>query len=247
MRKWSCVRWFFPVGMLAAFTMGGCTMAVQQTIQGSGTLKTEVRPVRGIAAVTLAGIGNLIIEKTGTESLTVSAEDNLLPLIQTEMQGATLVISVKSDHNIHPTKPITYVLTVNDLARITLSGAGSISSAGFHTAALALTLSGAGSANFTDLEVADLNTTLSGTGSISITGTTQTMEMSCSGVGQFSGKDFASQVATVSLSGVGSAAVRVSGALTATVSGVGSLTYYGHPASVKQRVTGIGSVKNGGA
>jgi hypothetical protein len=222
-------------------------MAVQQTIRGSGTVQTQERQVSGITAVTLAGIGNVIIEQTGTESLTISAEDNVLPFLTTEMQGSTLNISVKSNQNIHPTKPITYTLTVKDLAKITLSGAGSVSAAGFRTAGLAVTLSGAGSATFPDLSVSDLHITLSGTGSITVSGTTQTQEVSCSGVGDFRGKDFASQTATVSLSGVGSASVRVSGALTANVSGVGSLTYYGHPTSVQKRVSGIGSVKNGGA
>jgi len=47
--------------------------------KGSGRVVTETREVGGFTKVELSGSGELTIEKTGTESLSISAEDNLLP------------------------------------------------------------------------------------------------------------------------------------------------------------------------
>ena len=47
--------------------------------KGSGQLAAEARQVSGFTKVELTGVGELTIEQTGAESLTISAEDNLLP------------------------------------------------------------------------------------------------------------------------------------------------------------------------
>jgi hypothetical protein len=57
--------------------------------RGSGQLTTESRPVSGFTKVELSGTGELTIEQTGTESLTISAEDNILPRLTSEVSGDT--------------------------------------------------------------------------------------------------------------------------------------------------------------
>lgn len=82
---------------------------------GSGHVTTEMRQVSGFTRVELSGTGELTVEKTGTESLMISAEDNLLPLLTSEVSGDTLILGAKSNTTIYATKPITYSLTVTDL------------------------------------------------------------------------------------------------------------------------------------
>jgi hypothetical protein len=50
------------------------------TIKGSGVSKTESRKVEKFNAIVL-DVGSLTVEQTGTESLTVTADDNVLPLL----------------------------------------------------------------------------------------------------------------------------------------------------------------------
>ncbi|MGB5817698.1 MAG: hypothetical protein WBI27_21110, partial [Thermoanaerobaculia bacterium] len=50
-------------------------------VVGSGVTVTETRAVSGISGVSISGVGLLIIEQTGSESLTVTAEENILPLL----------------------------------------------------------------------------------------------------------------------------------------------------------------------
>jgi hypothetical protein len=94
--------------------------------RGSGQLATESREVSGFAKVELSGTGELTIKKTGTESLTISAEDNLLPRLTSEVSNGTLILGAKPNTSILPTKPITYSVTVKELTGRAVSGSGGI-------------------------------------------------------------------------------------------------------------------------
>ena len=94
--------------------------------RGSGQLTTESRPVSGFTKVELSGTGELTIEKTGTESLSISAEDNLLPRLTSEVSNGTLSLGTEPNTTIVPTKPITYSVTVKDLNGLAVSGSGNI-------------------------------------------------------------------------------------------------------------------------
>ena len=204
-----------------ALLLSGCNGGFGGTITGSGNVKTESRNVSGFQAVSLSGVGNLTIDENGTESLTVEAEDNLLPYIQTEVQGNRLVIGSKDNTNLNPTKPINYRLTVKDLNSIDLSGAGKIDGTGINTPKLAVNVSGAGN--------------------MTLAGKADSQEINLSGAGNYRAENLVSKNVKVSTSGAGSAVVQVSDTLDATVSGAGAVRYIGDP-QVKQNVSGAGSV-----
>ncbi|HZC04201.1 MAG TPA: head GIN domain-containing protein [Ktedonobacterales bacterium] len=212
------------VTLFGALLLSGCVGVGIGGTTGSGTVKSETRQVSGFTKISLSGVGELNITQTGQESLTVSAEDNLLPLLTSTVSGDTLDLAVKSGSSIRPTKPIVYTLTVKNLDGVALSGAGSITAKGIQTSALDVTLSGAGS--------------------MTITGNGQSQTVMVSGVGSYQAKGFQTASTHVTISGTGSAAVSVSQTLDAVVSGAGSVTYYGSP-QVTKSVSGVGSIKQG--
>jgi hypothetical protein len=61
-------------------------------------------------------------------------------------------------------------------------------------------------------------------------------------LGNFNAADLKTNTATVELSGMGNATVRVEKELAATITGAGSINYFGNP-RVEQNVKGAGSVK----
>jgi hypothetical protein len=103
--------------LLAVLLLAGCTIT-----RGSGQVSSESRQVSGFSKVELSGSGELKIEQTGTESLTISAEANVLPKIGSEVSGGTLMLGAKSNTKIIPTKPISYSLTVKDLTGLLCPG-----------------------------------------------------------------------------------------------------------------------------
>ena len=62
------------------------------------------------------------IQQTGEESLVIEAEDNILPLLTSEVSGRRLTLGTKPNTSISATRPIVYRLTVKDLAGIGVSG-----------------------------------------------------------------------------------------------------------------------------
>ena len=206
---------------LAATLVGILSLVSCTTVRGSGNLKTESRTVSGFTAVDLSGNGHLTIEQTGTESLTIEAEDNILPLLTSDVSNGTLRLGEKDNTNILTTKTITYRLTVRDLNDLTVSGSGEVTAP--------------------SISVSKFNVTLSGSGSITLGGTTDSQAVTISGSGRYDAAKLASKSVTIDISGSGTAVVMPSDTLNATISGSGSVEYIGNP-TVNQKISGSGRI-----
>ena len=134
------MRWRRALALLAV----GSVVTACSATAGSGQLATQSRQVSGFTSVELTGVGELSIDQTGTESLTVSAEDNLLPLLTSKVEGDTLILGKKPNNRIVTTKPITYTLTMKDITGLAVSGSGTINAPKLTTAALRIEISGSG-------------------------------------------------------------------------------------------------------
>lgn len=213
------------------------------TERGSGKLMTQTREVSGFNSISVDYPAHVLISQGNTESLTIQAEDNVLPGLKTEVRNNDLRIyyRVESGKRVNATKLPTVTIVVKDLSAIDFSSAGDLTVDGLKSDALRLSLSGAGNIKVNDITTKALNINLSGAGSTAATGTADSLSLNISGFGDFKGKDLASKTATINLSGAGSAAVRVDDKLKAQISGAGSVSYYGSPEVTKQ-VSGVGSV-----
>ena len=191
-------------------------------VAGSGKVITEPRNVSGFSAVSLNGSGRLVIEQTGSESLTVTGDDNLLPYIESSVSGKTLTLGEKSGTNISPSKDIVFKLTVKSLDNIDISGSGAADVKGVQGRALKIDISGSGE--------------------VAAEGAADELNVGISGSGRYHGETLRSKRARVDISGSGSALLAVSEKLDANVSGSGSIEYVGDP-QVHQDISGSGSVR----
>ena len=192
------------------------------TLRETNNVTSEARDVSGFNEVELKGVGNLSLEQTGSESLTVEAEEDVLPKIRTEVENKRLIISPERNTSINTTKPINYKLTVKDLNALEVSGSGNVEAKDINTDELAVTIGGAG-----DVE---------------IRGSADSQEVEISGSGEYKAGDLESKEATIDVRGSGLATVNVSDELEAEVSGSGSVEYIGDP-MVQQEVSGAGEVR----
>jgi hypothetical protein len=173
--------------------------------------------VIGFDEVELKGLGNLSIEQTGSESLTVEAEEDVLPKIRTEVENSRLIIGPEPNTTINTTKPINYRLTVKDLNALEVSGSGDVEAE--------------------DIGGDELAVTISGAGDVKISGKVGSQDVKISGSGAYRAEDLESKEAKIGVGGSGSATVNVSEELEAKVSGSGSVEYVGNP-TVNQDVSG---------
>jgi len=207
------------IGIALSLSIAGCGLA---SVRGSGKVVTQPRSVSGFRSVSLSGSGKLVIDRNGTESLTITADDNLLPYLTSEVRDGELRLDVKPGANIDPSQRIVYNVTARDLDGISVSGSGDVTASGVDTHRLAI--DGSGSSEFT------------------IAGRADEQRVSLSGSGRYQGADLASKVVSIDISGSGRAVVAVSDKLDVDVSGSGTVDYIGNP-QVTQSVSGSGSIR----
>jgi hypothetical protein len=181
----------------------------------------ESRDVSGFDEVELRGVGNLSIEQTGSESLSVEAQEDVLPKLTTKVVKHRLIISLKPNTTIHTTEPINYNLTVKDLSALKVLGSANVEAEGISTDRLAVTINGA----------ADVR----------MSGKADEQQINILGSGDYQAENLESKEVTIDVMGSGSAIVKVSEELDAEVSGIGSVEYIGDP-TVKQNVSGLGRI-----
>lgn len=220
------------VALAIATLLSGCSTILGEggagggsTITGSGTPATETRSVSGFHEVDFSGVGELDIQQTGTESLRIQADANVLPLLTSSVANGRLTLGSQSGVTFQTESSIRYILTVQTLDTLVVSGAGTTQGS--------------------DLDTPNLQVTMSGVGSVTLQGHADALTLGVSGTGSFDGSALASRTAKVTVGGTGNAVIQVSDTLDATVSGVGSIEYIGDP-KVTSHVSGVGTIRKRG-
>jgi hypothetical protein len=233
---------FFKLAIaFAPLLLGRLAGGRGNVIRGSGKLTTEKRDVHGFNEVHLSGSGNLTITRTGTESLTIEAEDNIIPYLETEVSGHHLTIGTRDNVSLQTTRPINYILTVKDLDALSLSGSGNITASGVPDLA-EIHLSGSGNMFISGIDGDKLTARISGSGDLNLAGKAGSQEVRISGSGNYRAEALESKAATLEVSGSGRAAINAAGNLDARISGSGYIEYAGDP-TISQSITGSGRLR----
>jgi hypothetical protein len=218
------------------------------SLRGSGVVVSQTRKVADFNSIEINYPVDLTIQQGSANSLTVTAENNLVPQLATRVSGSTLYIENSQpdwSQRVTPTRPVILHLTVKDLQQVDFPSAGTLTVTKLQTDHLKLSIGGAGSVNLSDLAVHNLTVNLSGAGNITASGLADSLELDISGFGSFQGADLASQTAQIGISGAGNATVWAKTSLNVQISGTGSVNYYGSP-QVSREVSGLGSVNSQG-
>ena len=227
---------------LMATACASLPAASLNVIRGSGKVVSENRDVKDFQLISLGGSGDLIITQGDSEALKIEAEDNLLPLIESEVRGGTLYLGFKPNTgSVSPTQPIKYYLNVKNINGIDLSGSGSVQADTLKAGSISFTCSGSGNIAVKTLTADALNYNLSGSGSTSLGGIVGQQSVQISGSGSYLAADLDSQQATVILTGSGNMTIWATDSLNITISGSGSVNYYGKPI-LNQNISGSGKI-----
>ncbi|HEY3475193.1 MAG TPA: head GIN domain-containing protein, partial [Anaerolineales bacterium] len=216
-------------------------------IPGSDNILTETRNIGPFEAISIEYPGaEIIVQQGDKETVELEADDNLLPQLSTEVLSGTLTIkNVETDWKttVNPSKQVKIDITVKDLTEIVLSApVGDLKVNDLQADTLQLVLSGGAQVRLNGIHVDLLDSVLSGAGDIQASGMADEIKLVLSGLGDFNAAELESKKAVIELSGMGGATVRVEEELAVTITGAGSIQYFGHP-HVEQSVNGAGSVK----
>lgn len=213
----------FTACLTALNLLTGCFFNIGGSgIRGSGVFKTQSRPVAGFSSIFFKSEGKVIVNQTGKESLTIRAEDNILPLLESTVTDRVLYLGTVNNTDIDPTKPIEFVLEVKTLERLNIDGVSSVEAKNIQSKRLAVSLRGVGN--------------------VTISGKADVLDLDLFGVGSYEGAAFKTKQTVVRSRGVGSAVINASEQLDADLSGIGSVEYIGSP-QIQRSGQGLGSVK----
>jgi hypothetical protein len=203
---------------------------------------TDVRELAAFDEVVWDAAGELRVEQSDRERLSIEAEPAVLAKIVAKVSERRLWIgfapgSIRTQH------PIRFRLETRQLAALETRGSGSVRIAALSTPKLVLVLDGSGDIQLAQLSARSLEVRLAGAGNVTIGGgQVDSQRVAIDGSGNYAALRLASRHAEVSIGGSGEVRLAASERLKAGIAGSGELLYRGHP-QISQSITGAGSVR----
>jgi hypothetical protein len=205
--------------MLVMSFAAGCHR-MHSGIEGSGKLQRQKREVASFSSISTEGAFDIEIVCQKPQSLEIEGDDNILPLISTEVSDN--VLRIRSLHDYSTSEPITLKIAVPNLEGLSASGAGTLAVSGLKNEKLEIDASGAPT--------------------IKVSGETKVLDVDTSGAGKIDAHKLRATRAVVDSKGVSRVEVFAAEQLDVTVAGPSHVIYEGDPV-VKQTIHGPGSIE----
>lgn len=228
----------------AGFLVASCNISFNgDSLSGNGNIKTETRNIGNFNGVKSSGSIDIEISSGDTYSVSVEDDENILPVIITEVEDGTLNVHYKNNTSINNDHAKVYIKALS-LEKIISSGSANISltDAIKNDSEIEIAVSGSGNIEG-GVDAPKISASIGGSGNINLKGRTKDFEAKVSGSGDLDCSGLQSENTTVSVSGSGNAHVFASVSLKARASGSGDVHYRGNPASPEIHTSGSGSVE----
>ncbi|HMP80981.1 MAG TPA: head GIN domain-containing protein [Pirellulaceae bacterium] len=201
--------------------VSGCGFVFRMagSVSGSGNVISESRDVEDFDRISFAGSGTLTIVVGQPTAIELKCDDNLLPLIRTEVKDGTL--HIYPDQPIMPTDDLRIDISTEQLKRFALAGSCK--------------------ATIDALDSKRLELAISGSGNITCQGTAEELAIEIAGSGDVNCFELASRTVQVSIAGSGEVSVHALDRLKVRIAGSGRVRYEGNP-TVEQQIAGSGSI-----
>lgn len=213
-----------PTSGLAAQGWTSVQSNNEPVVTGSGRLVRQARPVANFRRLKVEGATNVEIRTGAAPSLIIEADDNLMPLLTSNVSDATLVLGTRGSFRTR--NPVRVYVTVPDIEHVATNGSGNVNIRGVSNRRLELVTRGSGN--------------------MLAQGRTGEIKVIVQGSGNANMRGVEAGRAEVSVMGSGNAWVSTSGALTARAHGSGNVFVGGNPSSVDVSQGGSGRVHVGG-
>jgi hypothetical protein len=239
--------WIFPAMLLVGCFLVWVNHASNAVwkfsgVRGSGKIITQHRSVADFSRINALGAFVIDVTQASVPAVTVEADDNIVPLIGTDVKHGELKVTLHAKNGINVRKSPRIHIRVPSLDAISATGACSMHIDKLHCDQLKVDLTGACHADI-GLDVKQVNVGISGACSCTLSGTTTSQFVSVEGASSYKATALKSEACEIEVDGASSAKVHVTRSLHGSASGTSILKYSGHPASVDVNASGLGQVK----
>ncbi|HEY6805769.1 MAG TPA: head GIN domain-containing protein [Pyrinomonadaceae bacterium] len=205
--------------MLFALTAVGCHHRVGG-VKGSGNRVVQKRDVPAFTSISTGGAFDVEVVVQKTQSVEIEGDDNILPLISSEVSGNKL--SITSNSNFSVGEPLRIRISVPDLVAVDVSGAGKFEVSGVKN------------------EKFDID--CNGAPVLKVSGSTKTLNIDVNGAAKIDAQGLHASTGVIESKGISKIDVDVKDHLDVTISGPSVVTYKGDP-TVNKTINGPGKAE----
>lgn len=221
------------------------SIGVRNTIYGNGVRETrEFRDLGSFSEVVLHGGAEVTYKNSDEPYVIIEMDENLYEYIDVSAKNDRLEIK-----EISPIQPRNNTVNIT-IGAPTLNGVQVYGAVDFLksdtivTKDFTLDVSGAVSAKI-DIEATTVEIDGAGASDVTLSGSCDSLSIDMSGAGMANTRNLIAKNVDIKISGSGVGEVYASDSLAASVSGAGSIEYWGNPTTVKQNMSGFGSISSG--
>lgn len=225
---------------IAAASFMSCNFT-GETVNGNGNLKTEIRPISNTSKINVTGAMDVFVDQ-GTPAVKVEGDENILPFIETEVNGDWLEIKTRDRIKLRSSNPVKVYVTAAEISDLKVNGSGNINCNNKFSSRNNMSFSITGSGNITaDVNAPAVNASITGSGNMYIKGETRDADIHITGSGNYDSPNLKAENASVKISGSGDANLFADIILKASIAGSGDIKYRGN-AAIDKHIAGSGSV-----
>lgn len=194
-----------------------------KAVQGDGipkTMRVKPQPFDSINVSAIVNVDFIVAEKTTIE---ITADSNLVDLIDLSYFGDTLDIGLKDNSSFTSKLPMKVTITHPELKTADVSGSARLKVVG--------------------IEQDHINASVSGAGDIELCGKVKAATLKVSGAGDVKATELFVDDLRVVVSGMGDIRANATNSVSAKISGNGDITVYGNPKQRETKCSGMGDIR----
>lgn len=228
---------------IVTFASTSCDFVHGERVRGNGDVKSEDRQAANFNSISSHGGYDVHLTQGSSFNVKVEAESNLLPYIETIVDGNELRIRTKEGYWLRSKKNMVVYVTAPSFTKVSTMGSGNIVSESKlnNTSPIEMEVAGSGDIKV-DINAPEVKAELRGSGNIVVNGETRAFTGSIRGSGDIKASNLKAENVDVDIAGSGNADVFASVKLNVDVKGSGDVRYQGG-ANVSSDIKGSGSVK----
>lgn len=214
-----------------------------EEIKTSGVSITETRDIGAFSQLRVRTPNVKVVISNGPPSCVITGDENIIPLIATEINGNQLVIKHNEEKSFRFTAPVTLTLTNNNWKDLVVNGCDVEVIDTIHADKFELETNGTGKINMR-LKTKKLKAKIRGACMVNLEGSADDVDISVWESGQLKGKNFQTQTAEINATGASNVYLSIAKKLNANAAGSGNVIYYGDP-EVRKSTGGAARIRQG--
>jgi len=228
--------------IVISLTLSACVMdGWNNGISGNGNVVDETRDITGFSGVRVSSGIDVYLSEGLEFEVRVEADENLMEVILTELNGKILVVKTER-YGIRHAKSKKVHVTLPELEVLKISSAGDcVGQTPFICDELKLDISSAGDLSL-EVEADRIYMDISSSGDARISGKTNILDVSLSSAGDLHAFDLIAKKVDVNVSSAGDARVHATEEISMNVSSAGNIYYRGDATVIHSRSSSAGDI-----